>query len=101
MPWIITVPFLVPRWAAAQTWGPVILVERGQLSTPLLAHELRHYVQARWCFFVFWPFAYLTAWALAGFNYRDNFFERDARAHATNPNYLAWAQRLIAQKGRA
>lgn len=97
MPWILKVPFLIPTWAAAQTWGPLILWKKEYALSayqPMLAHELRHYVQSSWFLFIGWPIAYLIAWALAGFNYENNWFEKDARAHQTNPNYLAWASKL-------
>jgi len=93
MPWIIKVPFLVPTWAAAQTWGPIILVNnRYALTTKTLAHELRHYVQSMWFGFILWPAAYLVAWAIGGFSYRNNWFEKDARNHSVDPRYVKWAQ---------
>ena len=97
MPWIITVDWLVPDWAAAQTWGPFILVKRGQLSTPIVAHELRHYVQSAWFGFVLWPVAYVIAWAVAGFDYERNWFEVDARRHAVDGRYVVWARRVMAR----
>jgi len=99
MPWIFKVPFLIPPWAAAQTWGFVILWNvRWPISASVLAHELRHVDQARRLLWVGWPFAYLIAWIRADFNYTNISYEVDARKHASDPYYLNWAKKLIAER---
>lgn len=79
---LLVVQRLVPRWAAAQTWGRVILVVSGYEDSPVIAHELIHVTQ--WQRYGFWfPLAYLwgsfVAWVLGGQPYRDNPFEIEAR----------------------
>lgn len=96
MPLILKVPILLPPWAIAQTWGPLILWKRSRPITPdVLAHELRHVDQAKRLLWIGWPFAYLLAWIRAGFRYSRISYELDAQAAATRPYYLEWAHQLI------
>ena len=98
MPWLIKVGWLIPGWAAAQTWGFIILVRKDYANqTTIIAHELRHFVQSAWFGFILWPVAYVVAWAIAGFDYEQTWFEVDARRHAQDSKYVLWAHRLIAR----
>jgi len=78
------------------SWVPrqrTVVVRHGEtLTRALLAHELRHVIQAEKHS---WPLAYLAQWVLTGFSYRDMPFEREARAAQTDPAYLAWADDLM------
>jgi hypothetical protein len=77
----VQVRYLIPTWAAAQTWGWVIL-HRVTVTPRLRTHELRHVHQ--WMLWgpLFLP-AYLVAcawaWVRTGQGYRWCWFERDAR----------------------
>jgi hypothetical protein len=92
---IVRVPFIVPAWARAQVpRRGVIWVRRDvALSERLLAHELRHVMQAE---SHPWPWAYFAQWALTGFSYRDMPFEVEARAAENEPFYRQWARDLLA-----
>jgi hypothetical protein len=76
---------LLPNWAAAQTWGEVILFKAiydFETQTKIFKHELAHVDQ--WqilgpLFFVLYPLASLLALLTGGHYYKDNAFERDAR----------------------
>lgn len=79
---------LLPRWAAGQAWGRIILIRRDQWDHPrlerLLAHEYRHVEQWRRYGSAF-VLAYTGAWlwALVRYGprlaYHMNRFEREAR----------------------
>ena len=72
---------LLPSWVAAITLAEWICIRGPSASNRLLRHEARHVRQWRWFGYVLFPVAYLVGWALAGFSYAGNWFERDARAH--------------------
>ena len=81
----VPVSRLVPSWAIGQCWGFVILHTR-KPSALFIHHEDRH--STHWAVFgpifglLFFLVPYVLAWAFAGFSYRDNWFERDARDYA-------------------
>lgn len=81
-------------WVAAQVPRKrTIWVRPGADLTPrLLAHELRHVVQAE---HALWPLAYLVQWARAGFSYHRMPYEIEARAAENDVRYLDWAAELI------
>jgi hypothetical protein len=80
---------MLPRWAAGQAWGQVILVRRDHWDHPciagLLAHEYAHVLQWRRYGNAF-VFLYVAAWLWAllrygpALAYEMNRFEREARA---------------------
>lgn len=84
--WVV--PRMLPRWAAGQAWGRVILIRHDRWDRPclddLLAHEYVHVKQWRRYGSAF-VLAYLgaSAWALVRYGprhaYRMNRFERQAR----------------------
>jgi hypothetical protein len=64
------VPSLVPGMAA-QTWGEVVLVRRGEHTLRLEAHEREHVLQyRRWTSLLFW-LAYVACWLWGLVRYRD------------------------------
>lgn len=96
---LLRVPFLIPFWAAAQVWGRNILVRRGITPTiTMIAEELAHVDQWEamgWTF----PFLYVWEWAKGGFRYKNNLFERLAKADAQTFYYRNWAERLLIGEG--
>jgi hypothetical protein len=95
---IRTVPWLIPTWARAQTWGNVILVRRGvPLSQRLLAHELAHVLQ--WRALGIWGFISRYARYLLRHGYEKNPLEIAARAAEQDEFYLAWAKRILHAEG--
>ena len=91
---------LWPPWVAARVSNRTIYVrEDVHLTNRLLAHELRHIVQRDelgWGFL----FAYVIAHVRAGFSYRRNSMEVQARAAEVDPVYLSWAEDVLAGKTR-
>lgn len=87
----------VPPGAVA--WVPVpdlIVVRERKFASHrrLIAHELQHVIQHNvygWMFYVH----YVWGWVTAGFSYRRNWMERDARLAETDPEMLEWADQLI------
>lgn len=81
-------------WVAAQVpFKRTIWVRPGTpLTTRLIAHELRHVIQAETRP---WPLAYFWQWLTTGRNYHTMPFEREARAAETDPFYLDWAKEVI------
>lgn len=78
----VPVERLLPKWAGAQCWGGVVLTRRETPPLLTLFHEDRHSTQ--WALLgPLFPVAYAVAWMVAGFSYRDNWFERDARIYST------------------
>ena len=97
---VVRVPYIVPTWAAAQTWGHTILWKASiPLNEHVLAHELRHVTQWDQHGLVF-PLLYVWQWISVGFRYSRIPFELDAEAHASDPSYLKRARNLIAQTSR-
>ena len=88
----------VPRWTLFWTYGMVpvkrtILLRRDlTISVTGLAHELAHVLQAERHP---WPLAYVTQWALTGFDYHAMPFEVEARRASREPFYRAWASDLL------
>ena len=92
---IVTVPFLIPNWAAAQTWGGTILVNQRYMNTltPMLfAHEYVHVLQ--WRRYT-WRFPFMYVWELIRNGYENNKFERDAHDHA--PMFIDEGEQLYRQ----
>jgi hypothetical protein len=85
---VYVVNWLIPNWAAGQTWGSVILVKHHVMNNKqLLEHELVHVKQWRKLGIFFIP-AYIWASIVAAFKYgpksgyRMNKFEVEARKEA-------------------
>lgn len=91
---LIKLPFLIPTWAAAQA-GPFFVLYTKKLYLTTLAHELVHIDQWRRYLYVFFPFAYLFAWARGGFKYRNISFEKEAFTKQYDKHYIDWAKRLL------
>ena len=85
-------------WITAQVpFKRTIWVRPGAtLTRRLLAHELRHVIQAETRP---WPLAYFWQWATTTRNYHTMPFEVEARAAEKDPEYLAWAEEIL--DGRA
>jgi hypothetical protein len=86
---------LWPDWVAARVSNRTIYIVRGERVTrTFIAHELCHVMQRHR---LSWRFlgAYLLGWARAGFKYRDNYLEVEARLAEWNPFYLKWADDII------
>ncbi len=95
---IFLVPWLIPAWAKAQTWGPIILVKRGvPLTENLVAHELAHVLQWRALGVRRFPFRYLRYLVLYG--YEAHPLEAAARAAETDDFLLNWARRILPSRG--
>lgn len=93
---------LMPKWAAGQAWGNVILLQQTAWKTShtdsLLRHEYRHVLQWRRygsLFLLLYPFCSLWATVRHGprMAYWMNRFEREARGEIT-PQGLATARRI-------
>jgi hypothetical protein len=79
----IPVPHLFPSWAAAQTWGRIILRVDRYWTARMWVHELEHVHQ--WgvlgpLMFLAYPIASLIALLRGRHYYHDNFFEVQATA---------------------
>jgi len=85
--------FMPQRFVA---WVPrqrVIVVRTGaRADRYLLAHELRHVMQAEGRP---WPLVYIAQWVRHAFRYDRMPFERQARRAESDPAYLAWADDLL------
>lgn len=81
-------------WIAAQVpFKRTIWVRPGtHLTAPLIAHELRHVVQAEQHS---WPLAYFWQWLTTGRDYWKMPFENEARVAESDPFYLQWAEEVI------
>jgi len=78
-----------------------ILVRSPELATNvrLIAHELRHVTDAKrlgWR----WIPTYVWLWARAGFSYWNHPMEVVARAAERDPDYIAWAEKVIREHER-
>ena len=71
----------MPKRFSAITIGPLVLTRLSSFTARRRAHEYRHTQQWLWFLYVLFPVAYFTGWAIAGFSYRNNWFERDARRY--------------------
>ncbi|MEX2535707.1 MAG: hypothetical protein WD273_08915 [Trueperaceae bacterium] len=89
-------PFLIPRWAAAQVLVPRrIFVRRDtQLTRRLLAHELVHVEQLKSMGILRYWWCYLVLLMRCG--YREHPMELDAIVRAAEPFFLDWAAALLA-----
>lgn len=97
---LIRVPWLIPSWARAQTWGRWILVRRDTpLTAALLAHELAHVEQ--WHTLGRLRFLWQYAWGLWRYGYWRHPLEQAARAAVQEPFYQAWAAVVLQQSGLA
>jgi hypothetical protein len=96
---LVFLPFLIPRWAAAQVLLPRrVFVKRGvRLTRRLLAHELVHVDQLRRRGVLGYWWAYLTL--LLRYGYREHPLELDAIVRSAEPGFLDWASRLLAAHG--
>jgi hypothetical protein len=95
---IIFVPWLIPNWARAQTWGNVVLVRRGvRLTKQLLAHELAHVLQ--WRAFGVCGFVCRYARHLVAQGYERHPLEILARLAEQDDFYLTWAQEILTARG--
>jgi len=84
-------------WVTAQVpFKRTIWVRPGvQVTRRLIAHELRHVIQAE---ANPWPFAYFWQWLTTGRNYWTMPFEQEARRAETDPFYLEWADEVIREQ---
>jgi hypothetical protein len=91
---LITVPWLIPRWARAQVWGRVILIRRGVAVTEtLLAHELAHVLQWRVMGILPFIFYYLKYFVRHG--YRNHPLELQAQIAEQQDFYRSWARQIL------
>jgi len=76
---IIYVKRLFPGWAAAQTWGKIILVKERYAKPSIIRHELVHVEQ--WKRLGFWGLGFLVQylWESIIHGYENNKFEIEAR----------------------
>ena len=94
---IYPVPWLIPNWARAQTWGNVVLVRRGVgLTKRLLAHELAHVLQ--WRSLGVFGFFCQYARHLIRHGYEGHPLELVARLDEQDDFYLNWAQEILNSK---
>ena len=80
----VRVSRIIPRWAAAQTWGGVVLTRYEKSPLAMLRHEDRHATQ--WAilgvlFMLAYPLASLVASLKGAHYYHGNWFEVDASRH--------------------
>jgi hypothetical protein len=95
---LITVPWLIPRWARAQVWGRVILIRRGAAVTEqLLAHELAHVLQWRVMGIFSFIFYYLKYFVRHG--YRNHPLELQAQLAEQQDFYRSWARQILSSYG--
>lgn len=91
---IIRVPWLIPKWVRAQTWGNVILVRQGfDLTERFLAHELAHVLQWKSLGVLRFMFHYLRH--LIRHGYEEHPLEIAARSAEKHAYYLQWARELL------
>ena len=92
---IRVVPWLIPAWARAQTWGNLVLVRRGVgLTERLLAHELAHVLQ--WRSFGYLGFVGRYARYLLHHGYLENPLEIVARVAQEDEFFRDWAREILA-----
>ena len=84
-------------WVVAQVpFKRTIWIRPGiQATRRLLAHELRHVIQAE---SRSWPLAYFWQWLVTGRDYYSMPFEIEARAAEKDPFYLEWADEVIREQ---
>lgn len=95
---LVWVPFLIPNWAAGQTWGRFILLNRKYkevIDAKLVAHELVHVVQ--WKQHGVFGFGLKYLWQLFRYGYDKHPLEEEANANW--PLYLDLAERLLREQG--
>lgn len=97
---LVRLPWLLPRWAAAQVVLPRrILVRRGtEPSQRLLAHELVHLDQLERLGVLRYWWTYLVLLLRCG--YREHPMELDAIVRSAEPEFLDAAAELLPQAGR-
>ena len=87
-------PWLIPAWARAQTWGNLVLVRRGVgLTERLLAHELAHVLQ--WRAFGYLGFVGRYARYLLRHGYLENPLEIVARVAQEDEFFRDWAREIL------
>ena len=87
-------PWLIPNWARAQTWGSVVLVKKGvELTAGLLAHELAHVLQWRSLGVI--GFVCRYARHLVRVGYEQNPLEIAARVAEADDFFLDWAREIL------
>lgn len=93
---LIRLPFLLPRWAAAQVLLPRrVFVRRGiRLNQRLLAHELVHLEQLERLGVLRYWWTYLVLLLRCG--YREHPMELDAVVRSAEPEFLDAAELLLA-----
>jgi hypothetical protein len=98
---LIRLPFLLPRWAAAQVLLPgKVFVRSGVVVTRrLLAHELVHVEQLRRMGILRFWWTYLIL--LLRHGYREHPMELDAIVRSAEPRFLQWAERLLQGSGQS
>jgi hypothetical protein len=98
---LVRLPFLLPRWAAAQVLVPGrVFVRRGvMLSRRLLAHELVHVDQMQRMGLLRYWWAYLILLLRCG--YREHPLELDAIVRSAEPPFLEWADDLLSAAERS
>jgi hypothetical protein len=98
---LVRLPFLLPRWAAAQVLVPGrVFVRRGvRLSRRLLAHELVHVDQLRRLGIPRYWWTYLILLMRCG--YREHPLEFDAIVRSAEPRFLEWAEDLLSAAERS
>ena len=78
----------------AAAWVPlpglIVFARPEYITIRLLAHELQHVRQWAYEGWTF-PLKYAWAWARAGFSYRDNPYEIEARRAEADTDMLLWA----------
>ena len=92
----IKVGFVWPGYAA---WVPnknTIIIAKPEYATNerLITHELAHVKQHRQYGIWFYP-AYILGFIRAGFNYKNNWMEKEARKAENNPQMRRWARKVI------
>ena len=91
---VITVPWLIPRWARAQVWGRFILIRRGiPVTEQLLAHELAHVLQWHIMGIFSFIFHYLKYFHRHG--YQNHPLERQAQSAEHQDFYRSWARQIL------
>ena len=86
---------LWPNWVGSRVSNRAIYVVRGtNLAPAFLAHELMHVLQRERLGGWFLG-AYLVGWVRAGFRYRLNPMEVEARKAMRDPVMLSWAEDLL------
>ena len=95
---IVVLPFLIPTWAAGQTWGHHIFLSQSYVdnswapSTRLIAHELVHVDQWQ---MQGWKFPFKYAYQLLVNGYENNSFEVEARKWENTDEYQSLAETVL------